>query len=75
MKKLILLSVVLFALSSCDSDIEYIEGSSGMNTISSHGIKYFKDSRTGLCFAERGSINSYTMTCVPCSEEVEKLIK
>lgn len=34
-------------------------------------ITYFKDERTGLCFAEYGNVGSittdaYTITCVPC---------
>lgn len=77
MKKLILL-IVLFALASCNKETpEYITGGSGMKSpdASVLSLRYFKDSRTGLCFAERGGMDSYTMTCVPCSEEVEKLIK
>lgn len=33
-------------------------------------IKYFKDTRTGVCFAERqpnGSSDSYAFTTVPCN--------
>ena len=76
MKK-ILLVLTLFALASCATETpEYIEGGSSMLTLNEKegNLKYFKDSRTGLCFAERGTTDSYTMTCVPCSDEVENLI-
>jgi len=70
MKKLILI-LSLVILSSCER-LSYTEGGHG-NT--SDEIHYMKDARTGLCFAEKGGGNTYTMTCVPCSEEVENLIK
>jgi len=76
MKK-VLLVLTLFALASCTKETpEYIEGGSSMQSLDETAVKlkYFKDSRTGLCFAERGVMDSYTMTCVPCSEEVENLI-
>lgn len=40
-------------------------------------IDYFKDPRTNLCFAGEvnGSWNSTTITNVPCTSEVEKLVK
>lgn len=69
MKKIALV-LSIFLVSSCGETPSYLEGNTG-----SSGLEYFKDSRTELCFAERGSGNSYTMTCVPCSEEIEKLIK
>jgi hypothetical protein len=69
MKKLILI-LSLIILTSCERP-SYTEGGHGNET---HEIHYLKDSRTGLCFAERGRGNTYTMTCVPCSEEVECLI-
>jgi hypothetical protein len=73
-KFLIFISIILsvFALSSCENRPSYIEG---RKTDDSSGIHYIKDSRTGLCFAERGSGNTYSFTCVPCSEKVENLIK
>lgn len=69
MKNLILI-LSLVILSSCDNP-SYVEGA-GKST---NNIYYIKDSRTGLCFAERGSGNTYLFTCVPCSEKVENLIK
>ena len=43
-------------------------------------IVYFKDSRTGVCYAAlnstgSGGYSSTTITYVPCTPEVEKLIK
>lgn len=43
-------------------------------------IVYFKDSRTGICYAALNStasdgFSSTTLTYVPCTPEVEKLIK
>ena len=76
MKKLLLiLSVVI--LSACGETPNYVEGGSIKSGSSQLelDINYFKDSRTGLCFSERGVATSYSHTCVPCSEEVEKLIK
>ncbi len=39
-------------------------------------IHYYKDDRTGLCFASTSSVlaNNFTLTCVPCSKEVELLL-
>ena len=72
MKKLaIILSLVI--LSSCEKPRpSYTEGGQANET---DNIHYMKDKRTGLCFAEKGYGSSYTMTCVPCTEEVEQLIK
>ena len=69
MKKLLLiLSVAL--LTSCVDAPEHVDGDSE----SLYDIKYIKDSRTGLCFAERGLGSKYSFTCVPCTEKVENLI-
>ncbi len=40
-------------------------------------ITYFKDHRTGLCFAAMSDAiaSNYTMTCVPCTPEVERLVE
>jgi len=70
MKNLILI-LSLVILSSCKRP-SYTQGGHGNEL---NEIHYLKDSRTGLCFAERGSGNAYTMTCVPCTEDVENLIK
>ena len=72
MKKLIII-LSLVILSSCERPIpSYTEGGYGNKLDEIH---YMKDTRTGICFAERGSGTRYTMTCVPCSDEVENLIK
>lgn len=41
-------------------------------------VTYTKDSRTKLCFASKrpnGLAESFSMTNVPCTPEVERLIK
>lgn len=70
MKKLIVFC--LFALTSCVEPINNGEVSSR--------ISYYKDSRTNLCFAivnagEFLSANNVSIACVPCTEEVNKLIR
>ncbi len=70
--KIIFTVLLIAALSGCDNQQpNYINGTS--NNGDASDISYFKDERTGLCFAERGYIDTYTMTCVPC-DSVEKLI-
>ena len=71
MKKLMLV-LSLVVLSSCGKRPSYIEGRESDDF---SGIHYMRDLRTGLCFAEKGGGNTYTMTCVPCTKEVESLIK
>ncbi|MEK6829050.1 MAG: hypothetical protein AABY15_02905 [Nanoarchaeota archaeon] len=74
MKKLLFILTTALLSSCVEDDPNYIDGHSVF--ISDHkNIKYFKDTRTDFCFAERGSGNEYTFTCVPCTEEVENLIK
>ncbi len=72
MKKIAL--VLLVFVTSCDENPSYIKGGMAPN-INSYDIHYIKDSRTDLCFAERGFGKTYAFTCVPCSDEVENLIK
>ncbi len=39
-------------------------------------MQYFKDDKTGLCFAAKHmSMNNAVMSHVPCTPEVERLIK
>jgi hypothetical protein len=58
------LAVVLLTL-ACDSTGERIDR-----------MKYFKDSKTDLCFAAQSlGFNNGVMTNVPCTPEVERLIK
>jgi len=73
MKKIIVIFTFLI-LTSCYEQPKYIEGNSQTGIDGKSDIRYFKDKRTGLCFAERGTANSYAFTCVPC-DSVEKLIK
>lgn len=79
MKKIVLiLSVILFA--SCKSEPpKHIEGGEeryeAQRDFGNYKINYFKDTRTGLCFAETGTGREHTLTCVPCTKEVEALIK
>lgn len=37
-------------------------------------LQYFKDQRTGLCYAYLYNYNSPSITNVPCTEQVEKLV-
>lgn len=80
MKKLFLIGLI--ALAGCNND--YVHNSS--NKISKEDsiynmygpITYFKDTRTGLCFASILSRNSYggivSITTVPC-DSVKKFLK
>lgn len=77
MKKLVLILgiIALMFLGSCG-----VRTSSNIN-IDGKDLKYFKDERTGLCFAVVGSRKAFNvnstglgLTCVPC-EDVEHLIK
>jgi hypothetical protein len=78
MKRIVLLISVIM-LASCTSEApDYISGESDRHQSASmssvYKLTYFKDSRTGICFAESGIGDWRVMACVPCSEEVEKLI-
>ena len=79
MKQLFLSFTFCLFFASCMENPSYISGKSKMygtndGTSSSIEINYFKDDRTNLCFAERGRVDSYTMTCVPC-DSVKQFIK
>jgi hypothetical protein len=69
--KILLLSVVIFIIYGCEQP-SYVEGDS-YNT-GGYEIKYFKDTRTNLCFAERGMMDGYSFTCVPC-DSIKALLK
>lgn len=62
MKKIILLSLVLFGCAYTPGELYN----------RANELQYMKDSRTNLCFAI-GSTNG-SITNVPCSPEVEKLL-
>jgi len=74
MKKIIVIFTFLILTSCHSKQPEYIEGFSQTGTSGANEIRYFKDKRTGLCFAERGTLDSYAFTCVPC-DSVKNLIK
>jgi hypothetical protein len=75
---LIAASVVLLTGIGCMH--HYHEGGIKNSKVNIQNITYFKDERTGLCFASFGSVygsygNVFTsITCVPCNENVQKLI-
>lgn len=71
MKKVAHIILMLFLFSCGKNQKDYIEGS----TESSGGIYYFKDTRTNICYSERGSGEGYVYTCVPCTEEVLRIIE
>jgi hypothetical protein len=61
--KYLLLVLVLF-VASCGTNEEW-----------ALKLNYFKDSRTGLCFAERAwGMETGVVTNVPCTPEVERMI-
>jgi len=70
MKKIFLLSVLL-TMMSCEQP-SYIQGNSNQYTNSD--VRYFRDTRTNLCFAEIGGGDSYAFTCVPC-DSIKSLLK
>ena len=73
MKNLLFLLLTTFALSGCENQPEKKDET--INPIVylklthikyNFDIKYFKDTTTGLCFAEKGVGDQYSFTCVPC---------
>lgn len=58
-----LIILLLIFISACNEEpASYVNGDSEL----SGEIRYLKDTRTGLCFAETGYENTYSFTCVPC---------
>ena len=58
-------------LSSCDTTVK--PGEMQLTNIGGADyskIRYFQDEKTLKCFAERGLVNSYSFTCVPCDSLV-----
>ena len=51
------------------------------SSLKSGNLTYFKDARTGICYAGMNSLDVHsgwkttTITYVPCTPEVEKMIK
>lgn len=74
MKKLILIILILqlINLIACVKT-EYIKGGSNSSKNFTSKIVYIQDTRTNLCFAWSGQ-DTRTLTNVPCTEEVMKLI-
>lgn len=66
------LIVLILLITSCDKP-SYLE-SKYRDSLNDFEIRYFKDTRTGVCFAERGSENGNSFTCVPC-DSVKNFIK
>lgn len=61
-------------LSACDNANTRNASGEGAHV----GIRYFKDTRTGICFASASgslNLNSSTLTHVPCTPEVEGLVR
>lgn len=62
----IILSLIAIALLSCNP----VTTTTTNTTELSYDLSYFKDERTGLCFATLTSINTagstVSITCVPC---------
>lgn len=66
--------VLTVSISSC-SDVDHQTHHTEAKREANY-IHYYKDSRTNLCFAGQvGEYYSATMTYVPCSPEVEKLVE
>lgn len=77
MKNIILLCLVLFA---CNEDSRENFRKEAFPTVQEQALRvtYVKDSRTNLCFVYNSvltDVNSVVFTNVPCSPEVERLIK
>jgi hypothetical protein len=68
------LLIVFFILTiSCNDKPTYLE-SVNVEALQQYKIRYFKDIRTGLCFAERGFNEANSFTCVPC-DSVKQFLK
>ena len=71
MKYIILLSILLIG---CETLTQ--QGIENERALIKTELSYYKDTRTGLCFAGLGVGGpAQTITNVPCTPEVEKLIK
>jgi hypothetical protein len=70
MKKFLLLPLLAIFLVACDNTPQTHKEKQ------QHWLHYYKDTRTDLCFAgyHLGGRDGF-MTQVPCSPEVEKLVK
>lgn len=75
MKKIILLLSVIVLAGCATEPPKHINGGENKMGNSDYDLNYFRDSRTGLCFAETGFGKTHTVTCVPCRDEVLKLIE
>jgi len=64
--KIYILLVIIFFVSCLPNKPDYIIGNHNVQSASYDEIRYFKDQRTNVCFAEINSGNSYSFTCVPC---------
>lgn len=66
---------VIFIVGCENQPPSHIQGGTPSENSKKYVINYFKDTRTGLCFAETGQGEMHTLACVPCTEEVEAMIK
>lgn len=73
-----ILLAILFSFTGCSSEQE--RQKKYQNEVSERYINtakrtiYFKDTRTGLCFASLLLYNTTQITYVPCTKEVEALL-
>jgi hypothetical protein len=71
--KSLLITVALIVLTGCTYN-------SAPDAISSKNITYFRDARTGVCFAATNSLDGHSgwkttsITYVPCTDAVNKAI-
>ncbi len=68
-----------FALIAAAMALAGCSGTQAAKVANTTGVGYFKDARTGLCFAAVKSVSyglNYitSIAAVPCSPEVEKLV-
>ena len=70
MKKLLIIIICIFIISCDNRKPKHMKG----NTVKHSDIRYIKDTRTDICFAEIGNSTTYSFTAVDC-EKVEKLIE
>jgi len=67
---LIILISLLFISNKCDGDFGACDDKSAKNT----NIKYFVDTRTGICFCEYW-LGNYGFTSVPCDSLKKVTVK
>ena len=72
----VVMFVIAMILAGCTNN-----GAPPKDSLKQENIVYFKDTRTGVCYAAMNSLdshslsNSTTLTYVPCTPEVEEQIR